>query len=164
MTAFQLYRPEKDFNRAELIAELAAMPSRLRELIAGASAEALQQRIAGEEWPPIEVLRHVRDVVQVYGVRFKWMILDDDPFLPNYDEDRWVSASRDGPAQVEAMLCEIEAYRGETVRLLSALGPDGWSRTGRHEVLGSVVLESYVAHQVEHERQHLSQLALALRR
>jgi hypothetical protein len=38
----------------------------------------------------------MRDIAQVYGARFKWMILDDDPFLPNYDEDRWVADAPEG--------------------------------------------------------------------
>ena len=80
------------------------------------------------------------------------------PFLPNYDEDRWVAESPDGPDQLAAMLDELAAYRAETVRLLRALPPAGWSRRGRHEVLGSVELEPYVRHQLAHEEQHLAQL------
>ena len=110
----------------------------------------------------METLRHVRDVVQVYGVRFKWMILDDDPLLANYDEDAWAANGTDGPRDIDAVLREIEAYRAETVRLLRALPDDGWTRTGRHEALGGVVLEPYVRHELAHEEQHLAQLASAL--
>jgi hypothetical protein len=89
----------------------------------------------------------------------------DDPqrrsFLPNYDEDRWVAQSPDTAAELEAMLREIEAYRGETVRLLSSLADEGWSRSGWHETLGDVVLEPYVRHQLAHDLQHLEQLQAA---
>jgi len=160
---FRLYELGRELGRAELVDALAATPDRLRELLRGQPAEALSRGPGGGGWSAIEVVRHVRDVVQVYGMRFKWMILEDDPFLPNYDEDRWVAQSPDGPAQLEAMLDELAAHRAETVRLLRALPPDGWSRRGRHEVLGEVELEPYVRHQLAHEEQHLAQLAAALR-
>jgi hypothetical protein len=91
-------------------------------------------------------------------MRFKWMILGDDPFLPNYDEDRWVAGHPDGVADLYPMLDEIAAYRAETVRLLRALPDHAWSRQGRHEILGQVILEPYVRHQLAHELQHLAQL------
>lgn len=158
---FELYRPDRDYTRDELLAQLAIMLPRLRELLIGRDAAALQRRVVTGDWSPIEVFRHLRDIAQVYGMRFKWIIMEDDPFLPNYDEDRWVSESPDGPDEVASVLCEIEAYRGETLRLLGSIPADGWSRRGRHEVLGIVGLEDYVRHQVAHEERHLAQLQAA---
>jgi hypothetical protein len=159
---FQLYPLDRDLSRDELVDALAAMPARLQDVLRGLPAEALMRAPGGGGWSAIEVVRHVRDVVQVYGMRFKWMILQDDPFLPNYDEDRWVAASPDGPAQLDAVLDELAAYRAETVRLLRALPAEGWARRGRHEVLGAVELDPYVRHQLAHEEQHLAQLTAAL--
>ncbi len=160
---FRLYELDRELGRDELVDALAATPASFREILLGQRPEDLVRRPDGGGWSPIEVIRHVRDVVQVYGMRFKWIILQDDPFLPNYDEDRWVAESPDGPDQLAAMLDELAVYRAETVRLLRALPPAGWSRRGRHEVLGSVDLEPYVRHQLAHEEQHLAQLAAALR-
>ncbi len=159
---FELYRLDGEMTCDEVIAALAAMPARLRAIAGRLDASALARRARDGEWSAIEVCRHVRDVVQVYGMRFKWMILNDDPFLPNYDEDRWVSEHPDGVTEIDAMLREIEAYRGETVRLLRALAPEGWSRRGRHEVLGSVELEAYVRHELAHELGHVEQLRVAV--
>lgn len=156
-----LYTLDRDLSRDQLVEALAAMPGRFRRLLEGQPDHVLTRRTA-DGWSALETFRHVRDVIQVYGMRFKWMILDDDPFLPNYDEDRWVAHSPDGPAELPAMLAEVEAYRAETVRLLRALPPEGWARRGRHEVLGVVKLEPYVRHQLAHEEQHLEQLAATL--
>jgi uncharacterized damage-inducible protein DinB len=159
----KLYRLEEGLSRDGLIEELAAMPERLREALESAPAETLERRAGSEEWSAIETLRHVRDVVQVYGMRFKWMILQDDPLLADYDENRWAAESPDGGAEVRAMLDEIASFRAETVRLLRSLNGAAWQRTGRHETLGAVTLEPYVRHEVEHERQHLSQIRQAVR-
>jgi len=161
-TNSRLYRLDREVTRGQLVADLAAIPGRLRALLGGRTSAALERRSADGEWTAIENCRHIRDVVQVYGMRFKWMILQDDPFLPDYDENRWAAASPDGAADIGSMLDEIAAYRGETVRLLRSLAPDGWQRTGRHEVLGAVELDAYVRHELAHEEGHLAQLARSL--
>jgi hypothetical protein len=160
---FELYTLDSEMTRDEVIDGLAATPSRLREILGAADVAAIERRGEDGGWSAIEVLRHVRDVIQVYGMRFKWMILDEEPFLPNYDEDRWAAQHPDGTAAIGAMLSEIAAYRAETVRLLRALPDAGWSRRGRHPVLGVVELEPYVRHQLAHELQHIEQLRAALR-
>ncbi len=156
-----LYTLDRDLTREQLIDALAATPGRFRQALEGQPHAALTRRTAGG-WSALQTFLHVRDVVQVYGMRFKWMILQDDPFLPNYDEDRWVADSPDGPAELTTVFAEVDAYRAETVRLLRALPPEGWARRGRHEVLGAVELEPYARHQLAHEEQHLDQLTVAL--
>jgi len=163
LSPFSLYTLDRDLTREQLIAALADTPGRVQQLLAGQTDHALNRRDTDAGWSPIEIVRHVRDAVQVYGMRFKWMILQDDPFLPSFDENRWSANSPDGPSEVSSVVGEVEAYRSETVRLLRALSPDGWSRRGRHEVLGAVELEPYVRHQLAHEEQHLDQLRDALR-
>lgn len=160
---FELYRLDRDLGRADVANALGAMPSRVREVVAAAEATALTARGAGDgDWSAMETLRHFRDIVQVYGMRFKWIILQDEPLLANYDENRWAASSPDGPAEVAAILDEIAAYRAETVRLLRSLDHASWRRTGRHEVLAMVELEAYVRHELAHEEQHLAQLKAAL--
>ena len=158
---FELYRLDRDLSRSELIDELSRMPARVREAIAGASPEQLERRDDG--WSAIDTCKHLRDVMQVYGLRFKYMILEDDPFLPNYDEDGWVAKSPDRAADVESLIAEMEGDRDETVRLLRSLPDDGWSRGGRHELLGSVELDPYVRHELAHEEGHVAQIEAALR-
>jgi hypothetical protein len=157
-----LYVLDRALTREQLVAALAATPGRVSALLEHVDGDALTRRTDDRDWSPLEVCRHIRDITQVYGMRFKWIVLQDDALLANYDEDRWVASSPDGPSDIAALLDEMRAYRGETVRLLRSLTEDGWSRQGRHEVLGPVTLEPYVRHQVAHEEQHLGQLQQAL--
>ncbi|MFN0146421.1 MAG: DinB family protein, partial [Dehalococcoidia bacterium] len=114
------------------------------------------------EWSAFHVLRHMRDAALVYSIRFRWMAFNADPFLPDYDEDRWVALAADTAADLPALLGEFAASRSGLVRLLTRLSPEAWGSTGRHEVLGTVVLEPYVRHQLKHEELHLEQLWAAL--
>jgi hypothetical protein len=161
---FELYRLDRDLSREEIIDALARMPSRFRAILAGVDAEMLTRSNRPGEWSSMETMRHVRDIAQVYGMRFKWIILQDEPLLANYEENDWAARSPDGPAELPTMLDEIVAYRAETIRLLRSLDDAGWRRTGRHETEGIVELEPYVRHQLAHEEQHLAQLGGALAR
>lgn len=149
--------------RAEVIDALAAMPDRVARALQAVPTEAIGAAPQSGGWSAFQVLCHIRDAALVYSGRFRWMVFDDSPLLPNYDEDNWVAACADTPADIGAILNELRASRTDLVRVLGRIPDAAWSRTGRHEVLGVVILEPYVRHQLAHEEIHLAQLEVALR-
>jgi DinB family protein len=156
-----LYRLDRPISRSQVIDELAAMPARLRKALAGVSDEAMTRKPAPSEWSAFETVGHLRDATLVYAIRFRYIIFNDDPFLPDYDENSWAAASRDTVTDIPEILDQIAASRADLVRVLSRLPDEAWRRGGRHEVIGPVVLEDYARHQVVHEEMHLAQLAAA---
>jgi DinB superfamily len=156
-----LYELDRVLSRAEVVSALARIPQQIADALAQAGPERLTAPGPDGGWSPLKVLLHMRDAALVYSIRFRWMVFDDEPSLPNYDENRWVEACRDEAGDVEAILNEVAALREGLVRLLSRLPEDGWARRGRHEVLGPVGLEPYVRHQLAHEEAHLAQLRSA---
>jgi hypothetical protein len=157
-----IYQLDRHLTPDQVIDELADIPRRVQTLLTPTPPAERLSRAPGDEWSAMQTLRHIRDAIQVYGMRFKWMILQVEPFLPNYEENLWATHSPDGPANVAQILEEISAYRGETVRLLRGLPDDGWGRIGRHEMNGPIELEPYVRHELVHEEMHLEQLKRAL--
>lgn len=145
-----------------VLAGLAEMPARLRSALSGAQETALTRAPSPDGWSAFQTFCHVRDATLAYAARFRWIVFDNDPFLPDYDENNWVAASRDSPADIPEILDQVAASRADLVRVLSRLPKDGWARTGRHEAMGSVVLEHYARHQVVHEAMHLEQIDAAL--
>jgi hypothetical protein len=75
-----------------VVEELAAMPDRLRQDVGSIGREALVSRQAPAEWSAFQTLCHFRDAALVYAVRFRQIVFDEDPFLPDYDENDWVAA------------------------------------------------------------------------
>ena len=157
-----LYKLERPLTRNELLDQLADVPAGLRELVSEASPMALTRSPGDESWSAFQTLCHMRDAALVYSVRFRWMVFDDDPLLPNYDENNWVAAAKDVPGDVAEIVEEIAASRRDLVRVLTRLPEEAWARAGRHEVAGTIVLEHYVRHQLAHEEQHLRQVRAAL--
>jgi hypothetical protein len=158
-----LYTLERPLTRGQVVDELAAMPERLRRALDGIAVGDLAKRPAQDEWSAFETVGHLRDATLVYAVRFRYIVFEDDPFLPNYDEDRWAAESLDTAEDLREILDEIAASRSGLVRVLRRIADGAWLRSGRHEVIGPVVLEDYARHQVVHEAMHLGQLAAALR-
>jgi hypothetical protein len=66
-----LYELDRELTREQLIDALEAIPGGLQELLHSRDAASLLKRGTAEEWSPMECLRHIRDAVQVYGMRFK---------------------------------------------------------------------------------------------
>jgi hypothetical protein len=156
-----LYQLDREMSVAEVIDGLAVTPALLRDVLGGAPEAALTAADR-DEWSPLQVCCHFRDIALVYSARLRWMAFDDNPLLPNYSEETWVEAARETAADLPALLDSIAALRADLVRMLRRLPPEAWARTGRHEVIGEVVLEPYVRHQLAHEEQHLAQLKRAL--
>ncbi len=157
-----LYVLERPLTLAQVVSELAAMPERLRKVVAGFPVARLTQRPGPADWSAFETVEHVRDATLVYALRFRYIVFNDDPLLPDYDENNWVSASHDRVEDLPAIIDEIAASRADLVRVLSRLSEAAWRRGGRHEAMGPVVLEHYARHQVVHEEMHLAQIASAM--
>jgi hypothetical protein len=159
-----LYELDARVGRAEVLSKLADLPARLRDALGAVGWDGLLAAPARGEWSAFQTLCHLRDAAIVYSARFRWIVLDDNPLLPNYDEDNWVAAAPDRIDDLPDILDEFAATRAGLIRLLTRLPDEAWQRTGRHEVLGEVKLEPYVRHQLRHEQMHLDQLRAALAR
>ncbi|MGE3074292.1 MAG: DinB family protein [Dehalococcoidia bacterium] len=157
-----LYVLDEPLTRAQVLAELAAMPSRLAEVVDGATAEVMIRRPTPDEWSAFETFQHVRDATLTYAARFRWIVFNDNPPLPDYDENNWVATSRDMPSDIPEILDQVAASRADLIRVLSRLDDAQWMREGRHEIAGGICLEHYARHQVAHERMHLEQIGVAL--
>ena len=156
-----LYVLDESLSIPRVVDRLAGMPARLRDTVAGIDAAALVRAPADDEWTAFQTLCHLRDATLTYAARFRWIVFDDDPLMPDYDENNWVAASKDTPEDVRDILDQVAASRADLVRVLSRLEPAQWQRTGRHAVADSIVLEHYARHQVAHEEMHLGQIAAA---
>ncbi|MEO8538456.1 MAG: DinB family protein [bacterium] len=158
-----IYSFDASIPLSEVLDSLAAMPAELQSLAADSTTEKLTRPPDAEAWSAFRTICHFRDAALIYALRFRWMIFDTDPFLPNYDENNWVASSKDQPDDVPDILDQVAASRADLIRVLSRLSEADWQRTGRHEIAGSIVLEHYVRHQLVHEQQHLEQIRAAMR-
>lgn len=120
---------------------------------------AWSERPSAREWAPIELICYLRDREQeILQPALRNLLAKEVPFLPAADSQGWAELrgylQQDPRDALEAFV----AARQETIRQLSALRDEGWSRRGRHALHGPVTLASWLDLAADDELQRLAQL------
>lgn len=122
-----------------------------------------ESRPAKNNWAPVEVICHLRDVeVEVNLPRLEKVLSAEQPFLSASDSDQW--AEQRGYLEENpwlAMQQFIEA-RKRTLDLLSSQPLEAWERSARHAIFGPTQLIEMVRIFLEHDLVHIRQIDEAL--
>lgn len=106
-------------------------------------------------WSPLEYGCHVRDVCVLYDRRLAWMLTDDDPLFPNWDQDATAVESAyvdDDPA---AVAVDLEAAAQALAQALDDVAADQWSRPGRRSDGASFTVETFARYFIHDPVHHL---------
>src|SRR5713101_4010920 len=136
----------------------------LAAAIRGQSGAALVRRPDGKNWAANEVICHLRDIEEVYFVRFHTMLSNGDPKLyadpsaaDRFAEDR--QYLRNDAAQA---LAAFRRRRAESLALLHTLTPEQRQRGCLHPTRGRLTIDAFVTMLAWHDDNHLDQLYRAL--
>jgi uncharacterized damage-inducible protein DinB len=143
---------------AEIIERLKGLPARIAADIDGLSEAELSWRAAEGGWSIREVCGHLRDIGEWWVHRLHMMLTEDDPFLPDLDQEAFVRDGRYQEMEIAAILGDMTRLRLEVVDILFGLAPDGWERTGRHETRGRLTIRQAMDLVIQHDEGHLDQL------
>jgi hypothetical protein len=143
---------------------------------------ALSRRPAPASWSATEVVCHLRDIEELFMLRFRtmlalaeptflvlgemppdraaWGIADGDA-LP-LDPDRWAEERQYRLHDAGLALDSLRRRREETLALLRRLTPAQWRRGSIHVTLGRMTFADWVALIAAHDDKHLAQLRRAL--
>jgi DinB superfamily len=145
-------------------ARMARTAEDLASAIRGQSEAVLTQRPDDKNWAANEVICHLRDIEEVYFVRFHAILANDDPKLyadpsaaDRFAEDRQYLRNDAGHA-----LAAFRRRRDESLALLRSLTPEQWQRSCLHPTGGRRTIESFVTMLAWHDDNHLEQLRRAL--
>ena len=141
---------------------LAAIPVRVRSVLAGHTTTQLRRAPAEGEWPPVRILAHMLSYthhVREFIHRMRWM---EEPTLVLWDEASEVEERRwahlDGGRLMRLLRDEINP----TVDLLSETPDAAWGRPGIHPLGGRRSLRQQVRAHVAHLERHIDQIESAL--
>ena len=109
------------------------------------------------EWSAREVLLHLAAVEEeVWQVRLDGLAAEAFPQWPWVEPGLW---SGPGEATFDGALEAFAARRSATLARLDALDEAGWRRAGRHDVFGILDVASMVRILLDHDEEHLAQIA-----
>jgi hypothetical protein len=157
-------------------------PAALDAAIAGKPDAALGRRPAVDAWSAKEIVCHLRDVEELFQVRFHTVLALDEPRIlvlgatPDdlapwriggaighpLDPVRWVEDRQYARSETHDALSSFRRRRGEVLTLLDAASAADWDRAGIHLSRGRLTLGDWVASLAAHDDNHIDQLRRAL--
>ena len=161
---------------------LRSTPGEVARRLKGRDAAALSRRPDAGGWSAGEIVCHLRDVEELFLVRFQTILAADDPQILTLgaspealaawgiggeighplDPDRWADDRQYERQDAIRALRAFGRLRGEVVALLDALSPTQWQRGGIHQARGRMSLGEWVASLAGHDDNHLDQLGQVL--
>jgi hypothetical protein len=139
----------------------ASTPAAVRALVAEAG-DLLRIAPAPGEWSVIECVGHMVDGEVVTAGRYRWIIAEDTPDLPGYDQALWVPALHHVEADPEVLLGQFEGMRAANLDLWARLPVKDRARFGIHRERGPESYELLFRLLAGHDRNHLQQAREAL--
>ncbi|HEY7547062.1 MAG TPA: DinB family protein [Blastocatellia bacterium] len=147
-------------EKERIIWNLKSLPNELDDLLAGLDDETLRWRPRPNKWAIKEIMCHLRDMEsEAYLARYLRMLSEDNPLLPNIDQDK-LAAERDYINQdAQTALEDFKRTRAMTVSTLEAAPVEAFSRAGVHETAGPLTVEQLTERQIKgNDINHLSQM------
>jgi transcriptional regulator with XRE-family HTH domain len=154
----QLIRHVEDF--AGMIAALAAMPSKVRDLVALVPPDAWRRKPGNGSFSLIEHICHLRDIDNDgYRIRVERMLTEEQPVLPDIDGDALAGERSYLSQDLEQALASFTMTRRQIAARLARLTPEQRGRTGLMAGTREITLEELVDAMMAHDSEHLDELS-----
>jgi GNAT superfamily N-acetyltransferase len=157
-------------------------PGELERMIADKTDVELSRRPDAKNWAAKEIVCHLRDVEELFQIRFHTMVALDEPSIlvlgasPKelaawriggtighpLDPGRWAEERQYLQNDTQEALAAFRRRRAEILALLESLTPAEWQRGGIHLGRGRLTLADWVGSLVAHDDNHVDQLRRAL--
>lgn len=145
-------------RRAELVAEIETLPTKLRALVTGLSAAQLDTKY--KSWTIRQIVHHLPDSHVNAYVRFKLTLTEDRPTIRPYDETAWSELPGNRTGDVEPSLRLLETVHAMWVAVMRAMTDAEWERAYVHpEYKITVTLAEALGMYAHHGRHHAGQIA-----
>lgn len=167
---------------AQCLARMERTAEEIATAIANQHDAVLSHRPAPTSWSAKEVICHLRDIEELFLLRFRTMLAMDEPSflvlgeMPRdlaawgivegdpipLDPDRWAEERQYQRNDAVAALAALRRRRQESLAFLARLEADQWRRGSLHTTLGRMTFADWIAVVAAHDDKHVAQLTRAL--
>lgn len=133
-------------------------PSRIRELVASASPEALEFRPTPGKWNIREQVAHLADGEVVMTSRLRWAAAQPGSSIVAFDQDKWAATAKYGDIPIETSLATFTALRAWTLDFLGRLAPSEQAGHVNHPERGVETVATMLTMLAGHDLNHLQQM------
>lgn len=143
-------------ERAEMIADIAALAENLRAAVAGLTTEQLTTKYVN--WNSVQIISHLADSHMNAFARFKLALTETNPTIKPYKQWEW-SQTADALADVHVSIALIDALHSRWVTLLNAMIDSDYQATFYHpEPNKTYTLGESLQVYAWHSRHHTAQI------
>jgi len=147
----------------QAIQTLAELPSQLRAVLSGVSADKLIGKYRPDGWSVRQVVHHLADSHMNCLVRFKLGLTEDHPTIKPYNENLWAHLVDANNNEIESSLLILEGVHARLVTLLKNFKNEDWERLIHHpESKRDMSLKFLLALYSWHSKHHLGHIKNAL--
>jgi hypothetical protein len=145
--------------RTEFIADVAALPSRMRAAVNGLTPEQLAVPYRDGGWSSHQVAHHVSDSHMNAFIRFKLALTQDMPTICAYDQGKWAELADVRRVPVSTAVALLESLHERWVAVLQAMEDADFAREYFHpEQEKKWRLDTALALYAWHSRHHVAQI------
>lgn len=178
-------RTAEEYSRLPIetrLGQLQRTPDELGQTISGKTDAELSRRPDAHNWAAKEIVCHLRDVEELFQIRFHTVVALDEPRIlvlgasaedlaawriggaigHPLDPGRWAEERQYLRNNAGEALAAFRRRRTEVLTLLRSLSPAEWQRGGIHLSRGRLTLGEWVASLAAHDDNHLAQFHRAL--
>ena|SRR5690625_2933258 len=145
----------------EWLKEIETYTKRLRETVALLGEGELSKTYRDGSWTVRQLVHHITDSQLNMFQRLKLALTDDNPTVPNFDQDKW-AVQPDTELPVVSSLKVLEGINERIVSLGNRLTEAQLERTFTHEINGEITVATKIAKLSWHEEHHLAHIKIAL--
>jgi hypothetical protein len=131
-------------------------PDLVRQLVSDAGRQVRTQP-APEEFSVAQLVGHLVDAELVSSTRYRWILAEDRPDRPGYEQDDWVRVSAYGDADPALLVEVFSALRKLNLDLWQRTPPSDRDREGEHSERGPESYEITFRLIAGHDLVHLDQ-------
>jgi hypothetical protein len=139
-------------------------PAVLGETCEGLADDAFLRKPGVGKLSILEHVSHMLDMERdVFGVRLRRVLEEDNPKLDPVDQEHYVDESRYAGRTFRQLFDEWRKLRLANVELVETTGPADWPRPVRHPDLGNATFADVVNRWSRHDADHLRQIEIIAR-
>ena len=145
-------------ERPGWIETMESAPARFRDAVAGLDNSQLDTQYRPGGWTVRQTVHHLAESHMHAFLRTRWALVEENPAVKGYAEDKWAELHDSRNLPVEPSLMLLAGLHARWTDLWRSMSEADFARTFQHSELGPVRLDQVLALYAWHSKHHAAHI------